>query len=173
MALLISLMFAYLMFKEFFIKKALDGSPLFYAFTHQLIVFPLYMWGGLTHDSSLLTSAPFLFWALSNMCASFTFEICRKLNPNAHVLAKTYAHHYGRPITATVASGFILLGGWALLQLELLWIASPLLLLLLIQLWLWVKRPQDFKKVEGLSVLFSLLSLLGPSLKILIGNGRP
>jgi 4-hydroxybenzoate polyprenyltransferase len=167
-ALISTVLFAYLMYKEFYMKSALDKSPLFYAFTHQLIVLPLYMWGGLSFDSTLLADKAFLFWALANFGASFTFEICRKLNPDAHKLANTYAHHYGRPTTAVVASFFIALATLATYPLGLHYITIPLAFILFATLFKWIKAPQSFKKVEGLTILLSLACLWGPIIRLFI-----
>lgn len=167
-ALTSTVLMAYLMFKEFFMKNALDSSPLFYAFTHQIIVFPLYIWGGLSFDSTLLTDISFFYWALANFGASFTFEICRKLNPAAPALAKTYAHHYGRPLTVMIAFVFISLAALATYPLGVHYVAIPLALLLFLTLTQWIKKPEGFKKIEGLTVLLSLTTLLGPTLKLLI-----
>ena len=167
-ALIMTILMAYLMYKEFFMSKALDSSPLFYAFTHQIIIFPLYMWAGLSYDSSLLGETPFLYWAMANFGTSFTFEICRKLNPASPALAKTYAHHYGRPFTAIVAFVFIAVAALSTYPLGVHYVAIPIALLLFITITQWIKKPDNFKKIEGLTVLLSLTTLLGPTIRLLI-----
>lgn len=95
------------MFREFYIGKTLNNQPMLYAFSHQLIVFPIHAWVALAMNEKLLHNSYFQGWLLANFGASFTFEICRKLDPSAHKLAQTYAHHYGRKLTVAWTALFI------------------------------------------------------------------
>lgn len=161
-ALVIASIFSWLMFKEFYISHTLDKSPMIYAITHQVIVFPLFAWPGLTQDPTLFESKIFLGWLLANFGASFTFEICRKLNPSAHELAKTYAHHYGRTKTVVFCAIFMTISaigacyaGFGIYS----WVA---LSILLISLLLWHQKPEMYKLPAGLSALSSAVILWSP-----------
>ena len=160
--LVIASVFSWLMFKEFYMSHTLDKSPMLYALTHQVIVFPLFAWPGLTLDSSLYEDNRFLGWLIANFGASFTFEICRKLNPSAHELAKTYAHHYGRLNTIVYCYLFMgisavgaYFGGFHMAS----W---PALLILAVALGLWQQKPEQYKLSAGLSALSSAVILWSP-----------
>jgi 4-hydroxybenzoate polyprenyltransferase len=139
-----------------------------YAITHQVIVFSLYAWVALAHDPEQLSNRAFQGWLLANFGGSFTFEICRKLNPNAHQFAGTYAHHYGRPLTmifCTILMGCMFWG--ASLCGFSSWMILPLILLQL-ALINWIKKPLTYKVAEGLATLASLIIVLAPALIWLI-----
>jgi 4-hydroxybenzoate polyprenyltransferase len=158
---------AYLMYKEFYYGHKLEERPFLYALTHQIIVFPLYAWAGLTYLPELKGNELFLLWVLANFGTSFTYEICRKLDPNAHELAKTYAHHYGRPVTVIMCLILILIFTLAATQIGIGWIVIPMAALLILSLLKWLNNPESFKAVEGLAALLSLVTLWGPSLRLI------
>lgn len=163
-ALVICPIFAWLMFKEFYIGKSLAKEPMLYALTHQVIVFPLFGWFGLALAPDLLRNPFFIGWLLANFGVSFTFEICRKLDPKAHKLAGTYAHHYGRKKTVFFTSIFLLytllgayVGGF-------IFYALPPALLLFLSLLFWIKKPEVYKLPAGLAALNSIVTLWAPGL---------
>jgi acyl-CoA synthetase (AMP-forming)/AMP-acid ligase II len=163
LSLIIAAFFSWLMYKEFYIGKSLEKTPIFYAFTHQLIVFPIFAWPGLTYDINLIDNKLFIGWLISNFGASFTFEICRKLNPKAHQLAKTYAHHYGREVTVTFCALFMTLSGFGAHLAGYFWYSVPILLILLSALIIWILKPETFKLPAGLSALSSSVILWCPA----------
>lgn len=166
--LILSTIFAWLMFKEFYIGQELNKEPMFYALTHQVIVFPIHAWVGLSLEPELLYNKLFIGWLIANFGASFTFEICRKLNPNAHELAQTYAHHYGRKLTALICTFFILISGYGAMMAEFHLASWPALILLWISLLVWVFKPHLFKLVAAFSALSSVIILWAPAAKWLI-----
>lgn len=168
LALGISTVFAWLMFREFYIGKTLNNQPMLYAFSHQLIVFPIHAWVALAMNEKLLHNSYFQGWLLANFGASFTFEICRKLDPSAHKLAQTYAHHYGRKLTVAWTALFISISAYGVQKAHLENVACPILLVLLISLILWMARPKHFKLVAALSTLSSIIILWSPAVKWLI-----
>ncbi len=171
-SLAIATLFGWLMYHEFFIGEELNKSPLLYAFTHQVIVFFIYGWIGLSAYPELLQDKIFLGWLVANFGSSFSYEICRKLNPDAHPMAQTYAHHYGRPKTAAICLLFIVcMFGGATLSGFGLWMILPLLLLTYLLL-RWVKEPQSYKKVEGICALSGLIVALAPAVHWLIKAWR-
>lgn len=163
-AFLICPIFAWLMYKEFYIGKGLSKEPMLYALTHQVIVFPLFGWFGLALAPELITNPFFIGWLLANFGVSFTFEICRKLNPNAHKLAGTYAHHYGPSKTVffiAILMLYTLLGAYVG---NFFWFALPPVVLLLLSLLYWIKNPSKYKIPAGLSALNSIISLWAPAI---------
>lgn len=167
-ALVSTTVFAWLMFKEFYIGQSLAKSPIIYAISHQIIVFPLFGWIALTLDPDLINHKEFLGWLLANFGASFTFEICRKLDPKAHKLAGTYAHHYGRPVTVLFCAIFMSLSAWGACLAD-FWMASwPALIILLISQIVWIKNPEKYKIPAGLSALSSAIILWSPAVIWLI-----
>jgi 4-hydroxybenzoate polyprenyltransferase len=166
--LILSTVFAWLMFKEFYIGEKLNKEPMLYALTHQVIVFPIHAWVGLTLDPNLLHNKLFLGWLVANFGASFTFEICRKLNPDAHELAQTYAHHYGRKITTLICTIFILISGYGVKMAEFPMASWPALTLLWISLILWVSKPHLYKLAAAFSALSSVIILWAPAVEWLI-----
>lgn len=166
-----SVIFSWLMYKEFYCSKELDKSPMLYALTHQVITFPIFAWPALA-VTDLSSNPEFLGWLLANFGASFTFEICRKLDPSAHKLANTYAHHYGRALTCFFTLIFIListLGGYIGGSLPIL---LPCLLLLTISLFIWVKKPNTYKLAAAFAALSSLIILWYPAISWLIQSLR-
>ena len=170
LSLLSTTVFAWLMFKEFYVGHFLSKEPLTYAFTHQLIVFPIHAWVALTMDTTLKDQRLFIGWLLANFGASFTFELCRKLDPNAHILAGTYAQHYGRPLTALFLAVFVMISAYGTFLADYHTIAWPLLSLLIIMAITWVVRPMLYKVVFGLSALSSTFILWTPAFKWLISR---
>jgi acyl-CoA synthetase (AMP-forming)/AMP-acid ligase II/4-hydroxybenzoate polyprenyltransferase len=171
-SLAIATIFGWLMYHEFFIGQELNKSPLLYALTHQVIVFFIYGWIGLSSNPELAQDKIFLGWLVANFGSSFTYEICRKLNPDAHPMAQTYAHHYGRQKTAAFCLFFVIfIFGGASLSGFGPWMILPLLLFLYLIL-KWVKEPQIYKKVEGMCALTGVIVAVAPAIMWLIRNWR-
>lgn len=164
----ISTVFAWLMFKEFYMSKALNQDPMVYALSHQIIVFPIHAWVALALDSKLIYNGHFQGWLIANFGASFTFEICRKLDPSAHKLAQTYAQHYGRPVTAALTTIFIAISAYGVQLANFEGVSWPLLALLLLTLGIWVIKPNTYKLAATFSTLSSIIILWAPAFKWLI-----
>lgn len=172
LALIIAAAFSWLMYKEFYMSHELDKSPMLYALTHQVIVFPIFAWPGLTQDQNLIHNKLFLGWLLANFGASFTFEICRKLDPKAHKLAKTYAHHYGPTTTVVLCAVFMAISGIGACIAGFAYGSIPALVLLFISLLLWRSKPEKYKLPAGLSALSSAVILWAPAVIWLINSWR-
>ena len=86
----------FLMYKEFFIEETLAKSPIVYALSHQLIIFPLcitiftILKGQYALDTTQI-GASFIF-----LSSFFTYEVGRKMDPNANKILGTYLVHYGK-----------------------------------------------------------------------------
>ena len=172
LSLLIGTALSWLMFKEFYIGHKLEKTPMLYALTHQIIVFPIFAWSGLTSDMSLIHNQLFQGWLLANFGASFTFEICRKLDPNAHQLARTYAHHYGKTLTVILCGVFMTLSGIGAFFAGVAWYSIPALILLFLSLLVWKNHPEKHKWPAGLSALSSAVILWSPAIIWFIKSWR-
>ena len=86
----------WLMYKEFYVGDWLNQYPLFYAITHQLILITLMLFSLSTirNQGDAFHTADWVY-SLSVLFSFFTYEVCRKLDPNAHELLKTYRYTYG------------------------------------------------------------------------------
>jgi 4-hydroxybenzoate polyprenyltransferase len=165
LSLALTTFFAWLMYKEFFIGHSLSKEPMTYALSHQIIVFPLYAWAGLCYEKELIQNPIFLGWLIASFGASFTFEIGRKLDPNAHKLAGTYAHHYGRPLTVFFMFLLISLSVYGCFVGGILPLCLPILGLVIASLVTFLLKPNLFKIVEGATVLSSLLIMWAPTIQ--------
>lgn len=146
----VSIIWLYLMYKEFFVGDWLSSRPLLYAITHQIVIFPLCLFAvSLYEPAAALEPAAFAFGALI-LSAFFSFEVGRKLDPSSHEILKTYLFQYGPKVviafliclqTLAAASAFLLGAFW--------WVAVPAILIL-ISLPKLLSAPREFKKLEGL-----------------------
>lgn len=155
--------YVWLMYKEFFLGHGLAKEPMLYAFMHQLVVFPLYGWTGAFAGEDLFASGGYLAWLLYNFGASMTFEVCRKLDPQAHRLQGTYLHHYGAGTTAAVVSVFVLISICGGVAAGHQWWLLPVQIPLLLSLSLLPLRPGQFKVIEGLSVVSAAWHIWAPA----------
>jgi len=100
-----------------------------------------------------------LWMGLAVLGSFFSYEVCRKLDPQAHPVLKTYLGVYGRNVTGLVVVIACLLAGlgaWGLGLELLLWPAEGLLVASLVLLF---ARPKQYKIVEGVATLSLLLHL--------------
>ena len=148
--------YLWFMYKEFFVGDWLSSRPLLYAITHQVIVIPLCSFVVTTTQPDLLVDKLTLYFGLSVLAAFFSYEICRKLDPKAHPILKTYLSLYGPLITSVLVVAASLIAAWSSSNLglkKLLWPIEGLLVLSLVILFL---KPEKYKVVEGVAA-FSLL----------------
>ncbi|MDD4972933.1 MAG: hypothetical protein PHY93_01205 [Bacteriovorax sp.] len=87
----------WLMYKEFYVAKWINARPLLYAVTHQLILVTLclYCISVYRNLEPLIFTRIDLVYSLSVLFAFFSYEVCRKLDPAAHPVLKTYLSVYG------------------------------------------------------------------------------
>jgi len=148
-----------LMYKEFFLGRWLDDRPLLYAVTHQGIVFAVCIFAATVTRPGMAGNVQTLWLGLAVLGSFFAYEVCRKLDPGAHPVLKTYLAVYGRGVTGlTVAVSCVVagLGARGLGLAPLLWPAEGLLLA---SLGILFARPQRYKIVEGVATLSLLLHL--------------
>lgn len=83
------------MYREFYIGEWLERRPFTCAITHQVIIVPLALFPLSLTRPDMTMSFYALSYAFMIMGAFFTYEICRKLDPHAHPILKTYVHYHG------------------------------------------------------------------------------
>ena len=137
----------------------------FYAITHQVILMPMYIFSVAMMTPEQAFSGRTLWFALTGLGASFAYEVCRKLDPDAHPVLQTYLARYGR--TATVTAIVLALGLLSVSALKigvhaLIWPAVGLLLLFLPLVYF---MPGQFKLIERICTLVVLIQLLSVTLK--------
>lgn len=87
----------WLMYKEFYMATWINARPLLYAVTHQVILVTLCLYCITLYRAP----GPFAFttidwiFSFSVLFAFFSYEVCRKLDPSAHKVLKTYLSVYG------------------------------------------------------------------------------
>ena len=158
--LLFTVGYLFLMYKEFFCPTFINKNAFFYAFSHQLILIPMYFFSvGMVSPEMTLTMRTFWF-ALTGLGASFAFEISRKLDPGAHPILKTYLTVYGRTacvVAIVLALGLLTVSAGQIGVPHLIWPAVGLLVLLLPLIYF---RPERFKLIEAASTVVALAQLL-------------
>lgn len=94
--------YLFLMYKEFFGLPLIKRSAFLYGFTHQIILIPIVLFCMSVADPAILTNV--VAWAYSGLilCSFFIYEICRKLNPEAHPVLQTYLSTYGAKKVAAI-----------------------------------------------------------------------
>lgn len=87
----------WLMYKEFYVAEWINARPILYAVTHQLILVTLCLFCISVYRSETGLSFDLLdvVYSLSVLFAFFSYEVCRKLDPGAHPVLKTYLSVYG------------------------------------------------------------------------------
>jgi 4-hydroxybenzoate polyprenyltransferase len=164
--------YLFLMFKEFFVGGALSDRPFLYAVTHQIILFPLCAFAGTCVAASNLTAPAVLWYATGVFGSFFTYEVCRKLDPKAHPVLKTYLAVYGPYRTAmfaTMLTAIACVGAFGLSLQWYLWPVGAVVIASLPLLWL---KPEKFKIVESLATL-GLLGHIWVAAAAILLRGRP
>ncbi len=85
-----------LMYKEFYVAEWINARPILYAITHQLILVTICLFALSTyrvHDQTPFDVRDWVY-ALSVLFSFFSYEVCRKLDPKAHPVLKTYLSIY-------------------------------------------------------------------------------
>ncbi|WP_141735262.1 UbiA family prenyltransferase [Oligoflexus tunisiensis] len=163
----------YLMYVEFYCGAWLEQRPFFYATTHQLILLPLIL--SAAHLMGDVNSRPAIWSGVMILGAFFTYEIARKLDPKAHELLRTYRLVYGRRgalalmvFTSAVAMAGVLLKTGGSLS------SSWPYILVVIGTWigcaLWGEEKP--KAAEGLASVSLLVHIWGPVITALVSSGK-
>lgn len=148
-----------LMYKEFYLGPWLENRPLLYAVSHQAIVFGVCIFAVTVARPNLVWNHQTLYLGLAILGSFFSYEVSRKLDPDAHPALKTYLSVYGSLKTSLIVLVASLISAWGAFGLglqNLLWPAEGLLVASLIVLFL---KPEKYKIVEGVATLSLTLHL--------------
>lgn len=151
--------YLWLMYREFFVGEALSRVPFVYGFTHQLILLPLVAFPVAIFNPQGWMQRKCIELGLTVVGAFFTYELCRKLDPGAHPVLRTYPQVYGRGGTffrISITTSVALLGS-SLLHAE--WVTTLPVLATWLAALAWVGRPGIFKSVELVATLSLLVHL--------------
>jgi hypothetical protein len=106
MLFLLSSVYLWFMYKEFYVGQKLAHFPLVYAFSHQIVGVPLYLFGVTLFVPGFVNEKLAWIFVGLNLTASLSYEFSRKLKPDAHPAAQTYRQIYGLKRAASVALFF-------------------------------------------------------------------
>ncbi len=164
--------YSLLMYREFFVSALLTRNQLAYAVTHQLILLPMYLFAVAMVAPAHVSGALSVWFAVSGLGASFTYEMSRKLDPDALPVLHTYLQVHGRGVvvTAIIAALALLALSTARIGVEI--IVWPAIALLLIVLPLIYLSPRRFRIVEGTAALVMIAQMFAPTLQHTIAASR-
>jgi 4-hydroxybenzoate polyprenyltransferase len=160
--------YLWLMYREFYCDRWLQQRVFLYAVTHQLILLLLAL--ALASVGAPSASTPWLEQLATGvpiLGAFFTFEVCRKLDPGAHPLLKTYRARYGTTGTFLLVAltTAVALAGYHFFKEQLEWAYVPLVTLaLLVPLTYLLFIHKNHKLIEGAATLALLGALWLPPL---------
>lgn len=149
----------FLMYKEFFLGDKLAKSPLIYAITHQLIIVPIILFATTILEGNFIILPSVIGFILVILSAFFTYEVGRKMDPQADPILGTYLVHYGKVKThllITVLASLSVIGG---VLLNAFWYTFiPFILIILTQVRAY-KDEKIFKQLEGIISLVLIYNL--------------
>jgi 4-hydroxybenzoate polyprenyltransferase len=150
---LVSTAFLWLMFKEFYVGTWLSKIPILYAVTHQVVMLPLVAFCT-TLARPEMWNDPHTWYAASAALGSFfTYEICRKLDPDAPRILDTYLIHHGRIATTFFLICTCALAAWGAHQVGLQLVLWPAGALVLASVSIIYFAPRKHKVVEAIATL--------------------
>ncbi|NRA47311.1 MAG: hypothetical protein HRU09_20365 [Oligoflexales bacterium] len=117
----------WLMYKEFYVGEWLEKHTLIYAISHQLVLIWVCGFCVVIANQSGLSHAETWWYGTLILGSFFTYEVCRKLDPSAHILLRTYRKLFGLPLTGvliTLTSLLACFSAWKLGLAIPLWFAS-------------------------------------------------
>lgn len=155
-------LYLFLMFKEFFIGVRLSRTPLFYAFTHQIILFLLVFFSLSFFGSLSDRFSQKLLYAAMIFFAFFAYEIARKLDPAAPEILGTYWRICGKRKTTFTLMLLITASACCAVNLFHSYYFLPPSFLVLASFMVFLKTPFRYKWVEvtaSFSLLFHIWSM--------------
>jgi hypothetical protein len=148
-------LYLWLMYREFYQRDTVVQFPLFYAISHQIILIPLCLFTVAIHAPELTFSETSMAYSISVLGAFFCYEVCRKLDPNAHPVLKTYLSVYGPFKTALLVLVLLAVAAQGAWNLGAFLFLFPIDLLLFFSLGILIILPSKYKIIE----LFATLTL--------------
>ena len=120
------LLHIWLMYREFFIGSWLESRPLLYAISHQLSLLWLCTFPIAMRSPEAIAEPTSGLFAIMIIGAFFSYEVSRKLDPNAHPILKTYRGVYGLRGAWLLVIIFNLIAALSAWQLDVLEWVGPL-----------------------------------------------
>ena len=157
--LLVTSVWLFLMYNEFFLGESLSRSPILYAITHQVIIIPacLFAFAVFGQDSLTTNSIGFCLLVLSSF---FTFEVGRKMDPESNPILGTYLVHYGKMKTNLLITVLAAIGLYGTVILGKLWwwgmIPFSLTVLTQARIWFQTSRFKDLEGMIALNLIFNM-----------------
>lgn len=155
--------YLWLMFKEFYLGERLARRPILYAVTHQVVLLPICMFTVATVRPELAFAPTSIQYGMAVLGSFFAYEVCRKLDPQAHEVLKTYLAMYGAKGASALVVVLTALAAVAALQMGLQWWLWPFEVALLASLTVLFRCPSRYKIVEGVATLSLLFHIWAPT----------
>jgi hypothetical protein len=152
---LITTLWLGLMYKEFFIGKSLNKSPILYAISHQVVILPalFYLFHLFGTNEKYQLNEDAYGYGLIILGSFFSYEVGRKLDPNAHKVLKTYLHEYGLNKVILMVAVLLSMTVIGACLLDVVYYVLIPALLTFLTVFLVKKKPNKFKDAEGLIAL--------------------
>ena len=156
-------LFSVLMYNEFWMPELLNRRVFLNAIVHQPVVLLMYGFTNAIFKETSFFSRESLGIAVAGIGASFTFEICRKLDPTAPEILRTYLRITGKAKTlaAIFVSLAVLFMGGVLIHRP-VFFGSLAAVQAVLATWAIYYKPKRFKAAEAGSVLVSVGQMYGP-----------
>ncbi len=165
---LVVTLYLWLMYKEFYSGKWLSDFPLFYAFTHQIILIPICLFVVAVQTSSFFLEGKSIGYSMTVLGAFFGYEVCRKLDPQANPILKTYLSIYGPSNTGSLVFALLTFAAWGAYRFQAHLFLWPVELLTWISMMTILKWPNRFKVVEFSATLCLAFHIWSVPLKHLV-----
>jgi hypothetical protein len=155
---------AFLMYREFFVPEFLGDRPVLYAVSHQAIIVLMYGFAAAAVGGGADARPEAWWFAATGLGASFTLEVCRKLDPAADPVLGTYRTSLGMGPTVgmtLVALTLVVVASAPIGLAPVLWPVSGLVLVALAVAAL---RPTAYRVAAGAAGVLAVVQPLAPLL---------
>lgn len=154
---LVIVIYFWLMYKDFGVKRWLIRHPLFYGLLNQFIILPIAFFAvAALHPSTVFTPS-ILAFAFMLFGAFFCNEICHKLNPQIHPVVGTYIHFYGFKFAYNIAALTLIISAMGAIYLGVAYFLIPVEALVLAALSVLFFQPLLFRMPEMIASLSLML----------------
>lgn len=190
---LVTTIWLWLMYREFYIGESLAKSPISYATTHQIILIPFCLLMAASQDagrSSVMViedphpwlpwvsreflgaqTSQVLAWSVAVLGSFFSYEVSRKQDADAHPVLATYRQIYGVKGSAIIVLFLTLVAMGGALHTGLAAWMMPFSVMTLLAYIILLFKPRAHKLIEGVATLSLFFHIWAPilnSLKALV-----
>jgi hypothetical protein len=187
---LVTTVWLWLMYREFYIGEALGKNPLAYAITHQIILIPFCLLMAASQDAGRASvmiiedphpwipfvsreflgakTASVLAWSVAVLGSFFSFEVSRKQDADAHPVLATYRQTYGIKVSAIIVMFLTLIALAGALNTGLAMWMAPFSVLTFLSYILLLFRHRAHKVIEATATLSLFFHIWAPILNALI-----